>query len=225
MESETGKSSMEQVVDKKVIAVKKEQSAEDEGKLEIVGGAADLKSGSDSTAALPSSNSSRDEALAKSVVDTEPEQLTIFYGGSVIVLDGIPADKAREIMAIAAAAAKAVKSTDIKKIETAPVLPATPPPPAAATPTLSRSATMQSTTATGLASEQYAAHKNSLCKMQAELPIARRHSLQRFFEKRRDRMMTKSPYSVPSSPSSAAKLEENHKMAAAAAAAAPNQMV
>ncbi|OMO86428.1 CO/COL/TOC1, conserved site [Corchorus olitorius] len=46
----------------------------------------------------------------------------------------------------------------------------------------------------------YPLQRPSLCKLQAELPIARRHSLQRFFEKRRDRLVNKSPYSNPSTP-------------------------
>ncbi|GMI92629.1 hypothetical protein HRI_002932200 [Hibiscus trionum] len=126
-----------------------------------------------------------------------PSQLTIFYNGKICVFDAIPAEKVREIMLIAATAAASVaNSVDMKNVATDC---------ATTSPALTRSPSLQSTaTATALASplaQVYPVNSPAFCKLQ-ELPIARRHSLQRFFEKRRDRLVNKSPYPNPSTPKS-----------------------
>ncbi|KAF3648362.1 putative protein TIFY 3A-like [Capsicum annuum] len=51
-----------------------------------------------------------------------------------------------------------------------------------------------------VAKEIKSTHKSqvpSVCKFQADLPIARRKSLERFFEKRHNRITSKQPYASP----------------------------
>ncbi|KAB2072495.1 hypothetical protein ERO13_A07G018400v2 [Gossypium hirsutum] len=134
--------------------------------------------------------------LASGVITTSPaqSQLTIFYGGKVSVFDAISAEKIQEIMLIAATVAAAdVGSVDMKNAATDY---------ATISPALTRCPSLQST-ATASASPQaqlYPLPRTSFSKLQAELPIARRHSLQRFLEKRRDRLVNKNPYPGPSTP-------------------------
>ncbi|KAM3315735.1 hypothetical protein ACQJBY_034079 [Aegilops geniculata] len=99
--------------------------------------------------------------------------LTIFYGGRVVVFEDFPADKAAEVMRMAATAG----------VERAAVTPAPAPAPATAPAAL------------------------------ADLPIMRKASLQRFFEKRKDRLGARAPYARPAAP--AANKESEDKSASA----------
>ncbi|KAF8113391.1 hypothetical protein N665_0050s0048 [Sinapis alba] len=112
-----------------------------------------------------------------------PNQLTIFFGGKVRVFDGLPADKIQEIIRIAAAAAKSIETKN--SANTSPV----------ASPALNRAPSLSSTSnAASPAAQSFPIHPISFCRSAADLPIARRHSLQRFLEKRRDRLVSKNPY-------------------------------
>ncbi|CAH8362407.1 unnamed protein product [Eruca vesicaria subsp. sativa] len=140
-----------------------------------------------------------------------PTQLTIFFGGKVTVFDGLPLEKVestthstflfclklsetysshhcelfltqiQEILGIAAsAAAKSIETKNSTNVS--PVL----------SPALNRAPSFSSTS-TG-ASPAAQSFPVTFCRSAAELPIARRHSLQRFLEKRRDRLVNKNPY-------------------------------
>uniref|UniRef100_A0A803NV12 Protein TIFY n=2 Tax=Cannabis sativa TaxID=3483 RepID=A0A803NV12_CANSA len=151
----------------------------------------ELDRNDDSKSIFQPLSESRSETMPKSASNTAPAaQLTIFYGGCVKIFDGIPEEKVNEIIRMAAATAAAIKSSNMNNMEADN---------ASSSPVPPRSPAIQNAAAVGsLLAQLCPAQKSSLNKLQAEFPIARRHSLQSFLEKRRNRLVSKSPY--PSSP-------------------------
>nr|AKS29413.1 JAZ1 [Gentiana rigescens] len=115
--------------------------------------------------------------------NSEPEkaQLTIFYAGQVIVFDDFPADKVDEIMALANGGNtnKNFTCTNTTMVPTAPNMVTTPP------------ATVAPSFAINMVQDNQS--PMALTKIN-DLPIARKNSLARFLEKRKDRIIASSPY-------------------------------
>lgn len=130
----------------------------------------------------------------------EPQlgQMTIFYAGQVIVFNDFPAEKVKEIMELASrgssqkygnsgsnSAKFTVDSTN--SVLTSPQMVQN------SANNVSQKRTQQSPSLVG----------------SSDLPIVRRNSLQRFFEKRKDRITARAPYSTNHSASTSSKPTES----------------
>lgn len=96
----------------------------------------------------------------------ENAQMTIFYGGQVVVFNDLPSEKAKEIMMLASKACSSIKQPEI------PVSPKV-----------------------VVANSLVKAHRPQ--PIVSDLPIARKASLTRFLEKRKDRITARAPYASP----------------------------
>ncbi|KAJ4750428.1 Protein TIFY 10A [Rhynchospora pubera] len=116
--------------------------------------------------------------------EQEKSQLTIFYGGKVLVFENFPADKAKDLMNYAIKGSPtACSSTYINATSsTAP------------TPSMEQ-AKICPTTSNPIVDAQIHAQRSTQ-PIFSDLPIMRKASLQRFMEKRKDRITTKAPYEL-----------------------------
>ncbi|KAG5248787.1 protein TIFY 10b [Salix suchowensis] len=119
-----------------------------------------------------------DHLRKSSPVDPEPAQMTIFYAGKVSVFNGFPADKAKEIMALATKGSSL--STDGCP---------------SSTPAMVKVKSSNSVAALDSNKGQETLQLQSRPHV-SDVPHARRASLHRFFSKRKDRVAARSPYQI-----------------------------
>uniref|UniRef100_A0ACD5WQL0 Uncharacterized protein n=1 Tax=Avena sativa TaxID=4498 RepID=A0ACD5WQL0_AVESA len=124
--------------------------------------------------------------------EEEKQQLTIFYGGKVLVFNDFPADKAKGLMQLASKGNPVVQNVsapaaaaDSTKVQTAmPVLESSMP---------------------GAQADAQKPARTS------DMPIARKASLHRFLEKRKDRLHAKAPYQASPSDATPVKKEPENQ--------------
>ncbi|KAE8675977.1 putative polygalacturonase-like [Hibiscus syriacus] len=129
----------------------------------------------------------RVECSVTNTKKSEPQtaQMTIFYGGQVVSFSDFPADKAKEIMLLAS---KSSSQTDNVN------------------PTLFTSSRTTSPIESSFGVPPISKSVQPAQRpVPGDLPIARRASLHRFLEKRKDRITTKAPYLITSSAASPSK--------------------
>ncbi|KAL2503355.1 Protein TIFY 10A [Forsythia ovata] len=117
--------------------------------------------------------------------EQEKAQMTIFYAGKVIVFDDFPADKAKEMMLLATNSSAQNHSTTAF------------PSPSPSLPPLSPNIVQSpAESATNIVPTPAAP------PLASDLPIARKNSISRFLEKRKERAVAKAPYqaTAPSKP-------------------------
>ncbi|KAF3623880.1 putative polygalacturonase-like [Capsicum annuum] len=135
------------------------------------------------------------QGATKAESSIDKSQMTIFYAGQVIVFNDFPADKAKEIMLMASNNANNTQNPINKQAESTvdlvtPAVNIVPP---------------------SLANTSIQEHQMTSQPIVSDLPIARRASLTRFLEKRKDRLTAKVPYqtSTPHKHTANPKKEEN----------------
>ncbi|CAA3021895.1 Hypothetical predicted protein [Olea europaea subsp. europaea] len=120
---------------------------------------------------------------------SEPEtaQMTIFYCGQVMVFEDFPAEKAKEIMLLASKSSSQNHSTTAAAAALAP-------------PSMVQSPAESATNIPVATPVSTFVHNPPQPSLASDLPIARKNSLARFLEKRKDRITSKAPYQAMAPP-------------------------
>ncbi|EXB76744.1 Protein TIFY 10A [Morus notabilis] len=139
-----------------------------------------------------------DYSLNKRVPGGEPEraQMTIFYGGQVIVLNDFPAEKAKEVMLLASQeSSRSQTAAAYVSNQAANAFPTH----VAKSPIESSNSVPQSPSVPNFGNKVIQEPIQPPSRpIVCDLPIARKASLHRFLEKRKDRISAKAPYQTGS---------------------------
>lgn len=155
------------------------------------------------------SNFTKEEATKKidtsSVAKAEAEksQMTIFYGGQVLVFNDFPPEKVKEIMVLARGGGINTQNPNIFSYNNTTTTLVSPKP-------AESSATNMVTPPTVPKVVPSIGNQKPPQTITSDLPIARRHSLARFLEKRKDRITSKGPYQTGNPMAGSSKPEKNN---------------
>ncbi|KAF0921372.1 hypothetical protein E2562_006944 [Oryza meyeriana var. granulata] len=160
-------------------------------------GEADAQKGRETMELFPQNTGFGSEAAVQEAPDAREQakqQLTIFYGGKVLVFDDFPAEKAKDLMQMASKSASTAKNSGLL--------------PSSTTATVTDSTKVSSVPAPASALPVAQANAQRPVRPNAaDLPQARKASLHRFLEKRKDRLQAKAPYQGSPSDASPVKKE------------------
>uniref|UniRef100_A0A0E0D1W2 Protein TIFY n=1 Tax=Oryza meridionalis TaxID=40149 RepID=A0A0E0D1W2_9ORYZ len=161
-------------------------------------GEADANKGKETMELFPQNSGFGSEAAAvKETPDAreqEKRQLTIFYGGKVLVFDDFPAEKAKDLMQMASKSSSTAQNSVLL--------------PSSATATVTDNTKVSAVPAPASALPVAQANAPKPVRPNAaDLPQARKASLHRFLEKRKDRLQAKAPYQGSPSDASPVKKE------------------